>query len=80
MPLERDALAADERPVVPVERGRVDRQLRELALEHAAGHLDDTAYLAQSAALRNQWTEPWHGCGRSAMRSDWLTYQQRDQT
>ena len=39
---------------VAIERDRIDRQRRELALEHAAGNLDDAAYLAQSATLRAQ--------------------------
>ena len=46
-------LASRKRPVA-IERGRVDRQLRELALDHAAGNLNDEAYLTQSAALRSQ--------------------------
>jgi DNA invertase Pin-like site-specific DNA recombinase len=46
-------LTSRKRPLA-IERGRVDRLLRELALEHAEGNLDDAAYLTQSAALRNQ--------------------------
>jgi hypothetical protein len=46
-------LTSRKRPVA-IERGRFDRQLRELALDHAAGNLDDASYIAQSAALRSQ--------------------------
>jgi len=46
-------LTSRKRPVA-IERGRIDRQLRELALDHVAGNVDDAAYLAQSATLRGQ--------------------------
>ena len=35
-----------------MDRARIDRRIRELALEHAAGDLADDAYLAQLKALR----------------------------
>ncbi len=46
------AALGSARPPVAIERGRVDRRLRDLALEHAAGSLEDTDYLARAAELR----------------------------
>ena len=37
-----------------IDRARIDRQIRELALEHAAGSLGDEAYLARLKVLRQQ--------------------------
>ena len=37
-----------------IDRARIDRQIRELALDHAAGALGDDAYLARLEALRGQ--------------------------
>src|SRR5450759_714862 len=39
---------------VDVNRARLDRMKRELALDHAAGLIDDRAYLAQIAVLREE--------------------------
>ena len=39
---------------VDVNRARLDRMKRELALDHAAGRIDDRAYLAQIAVLREE--------------------------
>jgi hypothetical protein len=44
-------LSASERPVT-MDRARLERQMRELALEHAAARLDDAEYLARMARLR----------------------------
>ncbi len=46
-------LASDERPIA-IEQGRVDRRIRELALEHAAGTIDDATYLSRMNGLRKQ--------------------------
>jgi hypothetical protein len=46
-------MSSDRRPVA-IERGRLDRQIRELALEHAAEAIDDATYLERAAALRAQ--------------------------
>jgi DNA invertase Pin-like site-specific DNA recombinase len=45
------ALGCAARPVA-IDRGRIDRQIRELALEHAAGGLDDAVYLERLRELR----------------------------
>jgi DNA invertase Pin-like site-specific DNA recombinase len=47
------ALASAERPV-SLDRARVERQLRDLALENVADRLSDAAYLEQKAGLRRQ--------------------------
>lgn len=47
------SLGSRQRPIT-IERGRVERQPRELALEHAAEAIDDASYLARSAELRSQ--------------------------
>jgi hypothetical protein len=39
---------------VPIDRARIDRQIRELALEHAGGLLGDDTHLARLEALREQ--------------------------
>jgi hypothetical protein len=44
-------LGSTRRPV-EMDRARIDRRIRELALEHAAGDLDDDVYLARLKALR----------------------------
>ena len=46
-------LSAGERPVT-MDRARLERQMRELALEHAAARLDDAEYLARMAHLRGE--------------------------
>ena len=45
------ALGGAPRPVA-LDRARIDRQIRELALEHAAGHLEDEVYLERLRELR----------------------------
>jgi hypothetical protein len=45
------ALGSNHQPV-EIDRARIDRQIRELALEHAAGSLGDEAYLTRLKALR----------------------------
>ena len=45
------ALGGAPRPVA-LDRARIDRQIRELALEHAAGHLEDEVYLERLRGLR----------------------------
>ncbi len=47
------ALGSSRQPVA-IDRARIDRQMRELALEHAAGSLGDDAYLARLKVLRQQ--------------------------
>ena len=47
------ALGSSRQPV-EIDRARIDRQIRELALEHAAGSLGDEAYLARLKVLRQQ--------------------------
>ena len=47
------ALGSNQQPVA-IDRARIDRQIRELALEHAAGSLGDDAYLARLKVLRQQ--------------------------
>ncbi len=39
-----------------IDRGRIERQLRDLALDHAAGKLSDAEYLARQAQLRSELT------------------------
>ncbi len=45
------ALGGAPRPVA-LDRARIDRQMRELALEHAAGRLEDAVYLERLRELR----------------------------
>ena len=47
------ALGSSRQPVA-IDRARIDRQMPELALEHAAGGLGDQAYLARLKVLRQQ--------------------------
>jgi Resolvase, N terminal domain len=47
------SLGSGRRPVA-IERGRIERQRRELALEHAGERIDDAAYLARASELRAQ--------------------------
>ena len=49
------ALSSTERPIA-IDRARLDRQIREVALAHAAEALSDDAYLARIAELRTQRT------------------------
>jgi hypothetical protein len=46
------AVLGSTRQPVEMDRVRIDRRIRELALEHAAGGLGDDAYLARMKALR----------------------------
>jgi hypothetical protein len=46
-------LSVGDRPVT-MDRARLERQMRELALEHAAARLDDAEYLARMAHLRGE--------------------------
>ena len=46
------ALGGAPRPVA-LDRARIDRQIRELALEHAAGRLEDAVYLERLHELRD---------------------------
>ena len=45
-------LLARQAPVVDLADRRIDRMKRDLALEHAAGHVGDASYLEQMARLR----------------------------
>ncbi len=47
------ALGSSRQPAA-IDRARIERQMRELALEHAAGSLGDEAYLARLKVLRQQ--------------------------
>ena len=47
------ALGSTQRPVA-IDRARLERQMRELALDHVAGGIGDDAYLARLAELRSQ--------------------------
>ena len=47
------ALGSSRQPVA-IDRARIERQIRELALAHAAGSLGDDAYLARLKVLRQQ--------------------------
>ncbi len=45
---------AATRPPVPIDRARIERQMRDLALDHAAGRIADADYLARHDALREE--------------------------
>jgi hypothetical protein len=47
------ALGSNQQPVA-IDRARIDRQIRELALEHAGGLLGNDTYLTRMKALREQ--------------------------
>jgi hypothetical protein len=47
------ALGSSQQPV-EIDRARIERQIRELALEHAGGRLGDDTSLARLKALREQ--------------------------
>jgi hypothetical protein len=47
------ALGSTQQPVA-IDRARIDRQIRELALEHAGGLLGDDTHLTRLKALREQ--------------------------
>jgi hypothetical protein len=47
------AVGSNHQPVA-IDRARIDRQIRELALEHAGGGLGDETYLEQMKMLRQQ--------------------------
>src|SRR3954453_13307751 len=46
------AVGEEDQPPVPIERSRIEREKRELALAHAAGNIADDEYLARMAELR----------------------------
>ena len=50
-------LSTPETRPIDVNRARLERMERELALDHAAGRLDDKAYLGQIAVLREEATK-----------------------
>ena len=45
------ALGSAPRPIA-IDRARIERQMRELALDHVGGEMDDAVYLARLAQLR----------------------------
>jgi hypothetical protein len=47
------AALGSRRPPISIDRARLERQLRDLALEHAAGTMSDEAYLSRHAALKH---------------------------
>jgi len=66
------ALGSSRQPVA-IDRARIDRQMRELALEHAAGSLGDDAYLARlkvhaAAAGRGHRADGCRATGRACAR------------
>ena len=86
------ALGTTRQPVA-IDRARIDRQMRELALEHAAGSLGDEAYLTRLKALRQQrdavverTAAAYPSSGRSSGCAPWAspsrpqTYPRREQT
>lgn len=86
------ALGSTRQPV-EIDRARIDRQIRELALEHAGGNLGDEAYLARLKVLRGQRTRSWNerppayqasarssGCAPWASPSGPQTYRRRRPT
>ncbi|MEA2675413.1 MAG: hypothetical protein QOI92_2605 [Chloroflexota bacterium] len=67
-------LGSSQRPVA-IDRTRIERQKRDLALEHAAGSVSDVTYLARMAELRSQLASVDEGSnvGVPAERAvDWL--------
>ena len=75
------------------DRARIDRRIRELALEHAAGDLADDAYVAQLKALReardvfvegsgpgSRHSARSNGCRRWPSQSSRQTYRRSGQT
>jgi hypothetical protein len=58
------ALGSNRQPVT-IERGRIDRSLRDLALQHAAGAITDEAYLARSRELKQSRDQLDAGDGRT---------------
>ena len=46
------ALGEEDQPPLPLDRSRIEREKRELALAHAAGNIADDQYLALMAELR----------------------------
>ena len=46
------AALGSARPPVTIERGRIERRLRDLAMEHVAGLVNDADYLARAAELK----------------------------
>jgi DNA invertase Pin-like site-specific DNA recombinase len=50
-------LSAPEARPIDVNRARLERMKRELALDHAAGRIDDKTYLGQMAVLREEGTK-----------------------
>ena len=85
-------LGSTRRPV-EMDRARIDRRIRELALEHAAGRLEDAAYLERLQALREARTTRRADGGSGSRREraiEWLraivatssrqTYRRRGQT
>ena len=68
------ALGSTRQPVA-IDRARIDRQIRELALEHAAGSLGDEAYLdaaegAPGATRRGRGADGRRAPGQRAV--EWL--------
>ena len=58
-----------------MDRARLERQMRELALEHAAARIDDAEYLGRMAHLRAELeivgARRRRACLRVARRSGW---------
>lgn len=67
-------VSTDERPVT-LDKVRVQRQLRELAADHAEGRIGDEAYMAQVKELRRRlatFKEPTSGQVPAQHATDWL--------
>jgi hypothetical protein len=86
------SLGSGHRPVA-LDKARIERQIRELALEHAAGRLEDAAYLERLDELRDakenlehtsttgsRRSVPWRGSGRCQRRGGRLRLLRRRQT
>ena len=68
------ALSSGERPTA-IDRARLERQMRDLALDHAASRVADSAYLDRMAELRSQLAalETRTAAGTPASRAvEWL--------
>ena len=67
-------VSTDERPVT-LDKVRVQRQLRELAVDHAEGRIGDEAYMAQVKELRRKlatFKEPTSGQVPAQHATEWL--------
>lgn len=66
------ALRQPETPAIPIERARLERERRDLALSHAAGRLTDADYLEAVARLRTVTVAPPSAPVDAAKAVGWL--------